>query len=542
MTQRSSMLARQARRAFFRSLLINSDPVSINPGDAVRAANSSRLILLTFIYFLVWACSSEEPIDPDDAGPASDVDGEEVSVLDTGASDADDTSTDEDINDAQQSPDTGDTDTGDVSDAGDGTDECALAAPFDVDVDYEQEIYVATDGDDEGGDGTAENPFATLNAAAQTASPGTKIVMGPGTYEGGMWIGSLQGEEDQPIAIVADGEVIIEGGTNGIQFSEPRYLVIEGLTLQGATTNGLNIDDGGSFDTPAEFVVLRNLTVRDVGTGGNNDCIKLSGLRNFFILDSEITGCDRGEGIDMVGCHEGIISGNRLGEMPGPGIQAKGGSSDISIHGNWLWDIEGRGINAGGSTGLDFFRPPDADSEAARIEMVSNVLIDIGEESGAPVAFVGCDTCLFAHNTVVNPRSWVARILQESTDDRFVPAREGRFVNNIVALHVDDLRFEVYVNYSDGTDLESFTFGWNLWYAFDRGEDYAGPSYDGGIPPEQDSVIQQDPSFVDFDEQDFRLQPDSPAQGIGTALDEGPFPDFDGHCFSDPPSAGAYSP
>src|SRR5690606_17304789 len=136
--------------------------------------------------------------------------------------------------------------------------------------------------------------------------------------------------------------------------------------------------DGGSYETPAEHVVLRNITVRDVGSGGNNDCIKLSGLDRFFILDSDISSCNEGDGIDMVGCHHGVISGNTIHDTFDGGIQAKGGSADTIIHGNRFIDVAGRSINAGGSTGLEFFRPIDAPYEAARLRVVGNVFVRSG--------------------------------------------------------------------------------------------------------------------------------------------------------------------
>ncbi len=38
---------------------------------------------------------------------------------------------------------------------------------------------------------------------------------------------------------------------------------------------------------------FRNLAIRDIGTGGNNDCLKLSGANDFWVLDSEFSNCSR---------------------------------------------------------------------------------------------------------------------------------------------------------------------------------------------------------------------------------------------------------
>ncbi len=417
---------------------------------------------------------------------------------------------------------------------------CALPAPFDVGASYERTLRVSTTGDD-GGDGSDAAPLATLREAVRRATPGTRIVMSAGTYAGSIYLEDVQGEAARPIAIVAEGEVIVDAGGAGeaLHVTDGRYLVIEGITFQNASGNGINLDDGGTPDTPAEHIVLRDLTVRDVGTGGNNDCVKLSGLDRFFVIGSDISECDAGDAIDMVGCHEGVITGNTIHDAFGGGIQAKGGSADTIIHGNRFVDVRGRSINAGGSTGLEFFRPIDAPYEAARLRIVANVFVRSGEESGAPIAYVGCDACVFANNTIVEPRTWVARILQETTDARFVPCRDGIFANNLVVLNVADLR--TFVNVGTNTAPDTVTFANDLWWALDQGAGWSGPTLDPSIPAELAPVIQQDPRLIDLPGGDYHLDAGSPAAGAGRAIEGAPFPDLDGRCYADPPAIGAFA-
>jgi len=328
------------------------------------------------------------------------------------------------------------------------------------------------------------------------------------------------------------------GASTVLAGSGLRYVVIEGFTLRGAAAHGINIDDGGSYDTPSEHLILRGLKIAGAGSGGNNDCIKLSGVDHFFVLDSEVSGCNRGEIVDMVGCHHGFISGNYFHRTVASGVQAKGGSADILIHANVFADIPGRAVNAGGSTGLKFFRPLDAPYEAARIRVLGNVFVRNGAMSGASIAFVGCDGCIFAHNTVVEPKSWVVRILQETRGPRFVPSRNGLFINNLIVLAEGDLRS--IVNVGPGTAPETFVFGSNLWYALDQGPDWAGPALTGGIPPESGSVVQRNPRFADPEGGDYHIPLGSPARGVGRVPPFEMTPDFDGRCWADPPAAGAF--
>lgn len=71
-------------------------------------------------------------------------------------------------------------------------------------------------------------------------------------------------------------------------------------------------------------MILRDVVVEYVGTGGNNDCVNLSGVDDFQILDSEVSS-GFGEGIDMVGCHRGWIRRSTVSHI-GYGIQAKDGT------------------------------------------------------------------------------------------------------------------------------------------------------------------------------------------------------------------------
>lgn len=411
---------------------------------------------------------------------------------------------------------------------------CRLPPPIDEGVTYERTLYVAQDGT---GDGSEASPFGSIAAAAQVATPGTKILVAEGRYER-VQLPSLQGEPGRPIAIEGQGEVFIDGGTGiGLGMSDGAYVVLQGLTIQ-AGVHGMNLDDGGSYDTPAHHIVLRDITITSAGSGGNNDCIKMSGVDDFWVLDSQIAGCNRGELVDMVGCHRGVIAGNDFGAPIGNGVQAKGGSSDILITGNRFDGIPGRSVNAGGSTGLEFFRPIDAPHEAARIHVISNLIINGGAESGAAIAFVGCDACVFAHNTVIQPQTWIGRILQESTQARFVPSRDGVFSNNIIVFNTADLRTTF--NVGGNTAPETFSLERNLWFALDEDENWAGPTIGSGIPAEVDALIQEDPEFRDRDGGDFRLLSTSPAANQARPLNVPLPPDLAGRCFADPASIGAY--
>lgn len=416
------------------------------------------------------------------------------------------------------------------------TPRCELAAaPFDAGATWQRDLHVAVTGS-AAGDGSAAAPFATLAQAALVAGPGDRILVHEGRYTGSSWVDGLQGTADDPILITAvPGELPpILGSTlvaEALHLVDPAWVVLQDLVVEGPTGNGINVDDGGDYSTPAHHVIFRRITVRDVGTGGNQDCVKLSGLDDFLIEDADIRRCGTGgSGVDMVGCHRGIIRGSTFRNAGSNAMQGKGATSEILIHGNLMVDAGPRAMNLGGSTGLQYFRPLGALYEARNLHAIANVVVG----SDAPVAFVGCDACLAANNTFWLPRRWFARILQETTDPGFVPCRDGRYVNNIVVFDAAQVSAE-HVNVGPGTAADTFTFANNLWFARDD------PAFGGlNLPaPETDGIVGRDPRLVDPALEDFHLQPASPARDAGICVPE-LVRDRDGACFADPPTLGAH--
>jgi len=377
----------------------------------------------------------------------------------------------------------------------------------------------------------AGHPYANLTAAAGNAAPGDTILLHAGTYPGGSHISNLQGTAGAWITIRnAPGEtVVFEGGGNAIQFSDPAWLHLRGLIFQHQTGNGLNTDDGGTYATPAHHVIFEDCTFRDMSATGNNDLLKLSGLDHFQILRCTIrNGAAGGSGIDMVGCHHGVIRGCYFENLGSNAIQAKGGCSDIQIERNFFRNGGQRTLNLGGSTGLAFFRPDTAHFEAADIRVFSNIIVG----SWAAVAYVGAVNVRVENNTIYNPQNWVIRILQETVDpSRFLECGDNTFRNNIVHL---DHNLNTETNIGPNTRPETFTFANNLWF------NTALPNWSGPDIPTADPnmVLNQNPLFVNPAADNFHIPPGSPAADAG-ASPAGTTLDYYGAGFAVPPSIGA---
>ncbi|MBU6387081.1 MAG: right-handed parallel beta-helix repeat-containing protein [Planctomycetes bacterium] len=140
---------------------------------------------------------------------------------------------------------------------------------------------------------------------------------------------------------------------------------------------------------------------------------------NLTIRDCGISGWG-GQGIDMVGCHDSLVSGCRFVGKPNftatAGVQTKGGCSDIMIEKCHFIQAGERPMNIGGSTDWRLFRPASAKFEARRIAVRDNTI----EGSSCAAAFVGVDGAEFIGNTILYPEKRIFRVLQETTAEDFL--------------------------------------------------------------------------------------------------------------------------
>jgi len=413
-----------------------------------------------------------------------------------------------------------------------------LPVPFDRHAEYHATLHVHPQGDDARGTGTHETPFGTVTRAMRDVAPGTRILLAPGRHAPIGSIRDLRGEPDAPIAIIGAEGSIIDGRLTdeviaGLHLSNPSYVVLEGLTVENAYPHGISIDDGGDYSTPAGPVILRGLVLRNIGRGKNNDCLKLSGVDDFQVLESEFENCDEGEAIDMVGCHRGFISGNTFRKTPLTAVQTKGGSSDIVIHGNRFIEVTARSVNMGGHTGDPYFRPLDAPYEAARIHVLSNIFYRSGDTA---IAFTGCIECLAAHNTIIDPQGHIVRLLEEHPDRAI--GRDGRFLNNLVTFEAHEVG--EFVAAGPNSNSKAFTLAGNLLYARDT-DALVEVNQASNPAVEQASIATKKPNFVDPASGDYRLRSGSPAMVSELNIPELMLTDYGGQSYGASPLVGAHA-
>lgn len=376
-----------------------------------------------------------------------------------------------------------------------------------------------------------DKAFRTIALAAKTAAPGDTLLLSEGEHAGNNYITGMNGREDAYIYLTSFGNAVIKGSGESIHLTNCSYIHISNIGITAQTANGINIDDDGAFDKPSKHIIIENCRFYDIAAVGNNDMLKMSG-----VVSSEIRNCVFSNGaaggsmIDMVGCHNIVIRGCNFENAGSNSIQAKGGSSYVTIHRCMFRNGGLRAINIGGSTGSAYFRPPDAQFESSNIYVYSNVFI--GGQSA--VAFVGTINSIVCNNTIISPSKWTARILQENNNPDFHLCSYNSFVNNICFFGAEAVS-EGGINIGPNTLPNTFAFESNLWFNYDN------PNWSNlnNSLIHNSTLTRADPDFKAHSQRDYTLKPSSPAIGAGKAVEE-PILDYAGRPFATERSIGAF--
>jgi hypothetical protein len=143
---------------------------------------------------------------------------------------------------------------------------------------------------------------------------------------------------------------------------------------------------------------------------------------------------------------------------------------------------------------------------------------------------------LFAHNTVIEPRRWLARIVQENASRR--PGTGGQVVNNLIVFNSRYMS-RAYVDVGPATEPVTFIVGSNLWYSLDNPRFRDAP-LGAGLTRETASLYQANPLLVDRAAGDFRVRSGSPALRNARAIAGDVF-DYLRRRYENPPTIGAFS-
>jgi hypothetical protein len=242
------------------------------------------------------------------------------------------------------------------------------------------DLYVSTSGSDSN-NGSAAQPFRTIQGAANAATAGTTVHVRPGVYDETI-NSSFNGTASAPIRFVSDtpGAAVVRptGATGTIWSALGDYVTIEGFNVDGSRSPDarVGIEMGGSH------VYVRNNEVHHLVQNGANDSnggagIVLSG-GYFNEIDQHAIGnvvhhvgtatSDRLHGI----YHQstGSIVGNTVYSNPGSvGIVTWHDARNIRIDSNNVFD-NAMGISVGSG---DWYQEPQP---ADNVTVVNNTVHD----------------------------------------------------------------------------------------------------------------------------------------------------------------------
>jgi len=392
-----------------------------------------------------------------------------------------------------------------------------------------REVHVALTGNDTTGTGSAASPYRTLLKGVSSATPGTAVRIHAGTYGGVTIVNNVFGSATAPIwigGVAGEARPVITGM---LLLQKFHHVVVHDVEIAFTGGHGLQITDNADRTNPwaAFAIVVRDSKFHDLLASGVA-CIKMAGVNDFWIYDNEFANCSTGgQQIDMVGCHTGRILWNTMTSATASlqNLMIKGGSKNITVRGNRFTDTSNTSDTGiwlgGGGTGGAFFRPPLSDPEpnyqASGISIVANLFLG-GWRSA--VRHSGDVNTRVTHNTIVNPRDFVIRLLQEDSEEAdggvtypLVQTQGGLWQANVIYFDSDKL-FDMpngqpeYVNIGAGGLPATFTWNQNLWYAWNN----TAESVPTNLPSTQTGALFVDPQFVGSGADPYALKSTSPAR------------------------------
>jgi hypothetical protein len=313
-------------------------------------------------------------------------------------------------------------------------------------------FYVATNGDD-GGDGSAAAPWATITHALDTVSDGSLILVRPGRYTGRIRVRGFFNEgvtvrsevqyraqlrADETVLTVFDAQGISIEGFDIAHLSPQASAIV--VHIQDAT------DDGPGGERFTNNITLRNNILHD---SYNNDILKINnGAQNILVSGNLFYNQgDSDEHIDINSVRDVVVEDNIFfNDFAASGRAVSGESSSFIVAKDSNGDEDGivgltdlivrRNIflHYQGSVGSNMLLLGEDGNpyyEAANVLIENNLFLGNGEQVRAPFGTKGVRDVLFRNNTISGDMPAGAFAWRSNVEGDNQPNDNIQLVNNI---------------------------------------------------------------------------------------------------------------